>query len=246
MTLSSRLLKPPNSKIFNKNIILLKQWWSYTEKKKITAKNSGDHTWINKKKKKIAEAAFLIAFKKGINNLSIKEIQETSGLSTGTIYHYFNDKEEILLYMVNIYLLDKFYEFRQVIIKSNDSFIKRIESSFYLLHDFNKKDFDSFSSSIISGLDYEEYFGLLFTIVLQHPKFGFLLNDFHKDSYNFYRELVEEAIKNKEINEEIDAETLTMFIHAIFTGYLHLWVFYTGSTEYMNANLKTIKEIIKK
>jgi AcrR family transcriptional regulator len=201
-----------------------------------------------RKKKIIAEATFLLALKKGLGNISIKEIQEISGLTAGSIYHNFKNKDEILHYIANVYIMDNFYQYKQVIKSSSDSFIKRIENIFYSPRDLNEQEYNIPNNNITAEINHKEYFRLFFRSVHQPPKYKLLFHKLHEESFNFYRELVQEAIENKEIKNDIGREALTMFIHTVFTGYLYLGVFYLDlpTEKYMDANLKTIDEMIKK
>jgi AcrR family transcriptional regulator len=178
--------------------------------------------------------------------VSIKEIQEASGLPRGSIYHSFNNKEEIFSHMVNVYLLDNFQYWKELVKKSSDTFMKRIENSFHLLDDFNEKGY--FPHTFMLEDENKKYFQMFFSTVYKPTKCKLILHKLYEESFKFYRELVEEAIENKEINEKTDVEALAMTIHTILKGYLNLWVFHKDfSTEkYMKANLKTIEEMIKK
>ena len=200
------------------------------------------------KKEIITEVAFLLALKKGFNNVSMKEIQKASGVSAGTIYYYFKDKDEILLHMVNFYLLDNFHQYREVIRNSNESFIEKIEDIFYYLIGFNKKEFKSSQFSSDSKMDDREYFGLFSSIFHQYPESRPLFYKLHEESFDFYLELAEEAVENNEIKEGIDARTLAIFIHTIFKGYLDLFVFKPDLSieDLVNSNLKIIEEMTKK
>ena len=118
---------------------------------------------MKKNKELITEVAFLLALRNGFNNVSIKEIQEASGISAGSIYYHFKDKQEILLHMINVYLLDNFHDYGRSIINSNETFIEKIESVFFYLLGFNKKEFKSSPDSNILECDNREYFGLFST-----------------------------------------------------------------------------------
>jgi len=199
----------------------------------------------NTKKKIIAEATFLLTLKNGFGNVSIKEIQEASGLSRGSIYHYFNDKEEIFMYMVDIYLSDNFFEYKKAIKKSSDSFIKRIENVFHSVLILDEKEF-IFPDSFKYKYDNKKYFQIFYSSVYKPTKCKLILHKLYEESFNFYRELVEEAVENKEINDDTDVDALAMSIHTILKGCLHLWVFYPDlpSKKYINANLKTFMHLI--
>ena len=195
----------------------------------------------------ITEVAFLLALKRGFNNVSIKEIQKASGFAAGSIYYYFKNKDEILLHLVNTYLLDNFYEYRDAIRNSNDPFIKKIENIFYYLNKFNKKEICSSQGSIMDEFDNSEYFGLFSSIFHQHPETRPTFYKLHNESHNFYQELIEEAIKNKEIKEDVDVKALTIAIHTTLKGYIDLCVFHPELSieELVGANLKMINEVTK-
>ena len=200
------------------------------------------------KKEIITEVTFLLSLKKGFDNVSIKEIQKGSGFAAGSIYYYFQDKNEILLKMISVYLVDNFYEYREAIRNFDGSFIEKIESIFYYLLGFNKKEFDSIHGATVSECDNNEYFGLFSSIFHQHPETRPLFYELHKESFSFYQELVEEAIENKEIKEDIDVKSMTICIHTVLKGYLDLCIYLPDLAieDLVNANLKMIEEMAKK
>lgn len=196
----------------------------------------------------ITEVSFLLALKNGFNNVSIKEIQKASGFSAGSIYYHFKDKNEILLNIINSYLFDNYYEFKESIKNSNDPLIKKIENIFYYLLDFNKKEFKFSNSSTMSEFNYIEFFGLFFSIYHQHPETRYLFHELHTETFNFHLELIQDAVKNKEIRDDVDIETLSMHIHTTIKGYLYLCVFDLDISieKLIAANLKLIDEITRK
>ena len=204
---------------------------------------------MKNKKEIITEVAFLLALKNGFNNVSIKEIQEATGFSAGSIYYYFKDKDEILLHMLKFYLSDNFYHYRDAIRNSNEYFIEKLEDIFYYLVGFNKKEFNSSHSSSKSQIvDHREYFGLFSSIFHQHPETRSIFYELHAKSFEFYHELAQEAIDNNEIKENIDVKTLAIFIHTVLKGYIDLFVFHPGLSleEIVDSNLKMFESLILK
>ena len=57
-----------------------------------------------KKRKSIAEAAWNIIKKEGIENASIRRVAIEAGMSAGALRHYFSTKDEMLLFIINYYL----------------------------------------------------------------------------------------------------------------------------------------------
>jgi hypothetical protein len=89
---------------------------------------------------------------------------------------------------------------------------------------------------------------MFFCIYHQHPEIKHLFYKLHANSFDFHRELIQEAIENNEIKENIDIGTLARFIHTIFKRCLYLRVFHSDLSiiELVNANLKVIDEVTKK
>ncbi len=48
------------------------------------------------KRKKILEASMRVFAKKGVENTKMKDIAKSAGIGKGTIYEYFNSRDEIL------------------------------------------------------------------------------------------------------------------------------------------------------
>jgi AcrR family transcriptional regulator len=199
-------------------------------------------------KNKIALVAFSLAMENGFDNVSIKQIQEESGLSAGTIYYYFKDKNEILVYMLHLYLIDNLQEYREEIKKFNGSFIEKID---FLLN-YKSKSFikEEFEINISTGCEYshKKYLTFLTTTFHQHPEFRYLFHESHDRLYDFYYELIEEAIENKEIREDIDVKMLVIFVQTIIKGYTELWVYQPNLSleKIIDANIKLMWEAIKK
>ena len=59
------------------------------------------------KRHDIALACKEIFFQNGINDLTISQIAKTAGVGKGTIYEYFNNKEDIMFEIVNIMIKER-------------------------------------------------------------------------------------------------------------------------------------------
>jgi len=186
--------------------------------------------------------------KYGFDNVSIKHIQEESGFTAGSIYYYFKDKDEILQYMVNKYLIASFHKMKEKVLDSNGSLMEKIEIIFNfgdspIITEVESQDIlDKFP------INYREFWVMYTSIYHHHPE---IRPDFCKlcdESHDFYYGLVQEAINKKEIRDDIDIEELIMFIKTILKGYLVLIVFQSNlPSEYLlKANMKLLYEAIKR
>lgn len=199
-------------------------------------------------KNKIAEVAFLLSLREGFDNISIKQIQEESGLSPGTIYYHFKNKSEILFYMINRYLLEGFFfDFKEAMRNFNGSFIEKIEFIFnYKIYDFVKVEENSSQEGY--ELDSGKYFSLFAAIYHQNPEIRPIFTELQDGLYDFFAELLREAIKNGEIREDIDVKLLTIFIKTCLQGYIFEWLYQPKLSleEIVDANVKMIWEAVKK
>jgi AcrR family transcriptional regulator len=197
---------------------------------------------------KIALVTFALSLQNGFDNVSIKQIQEKSGFAAGSIYYHFKNKDEILLYMVHMYLMDNFHEFKEKVKNFDGSFIEKITFIFnYKTNSFIKEEDDLYTSTNYK-FNYKEYFTLLTTIFHQHPETRHLFYELHDELYDFYHGLVQDAIKNKEIRDDIDVEMLVMFVQTILKGYIDMWVYKPNFSfeKLVDANIKLLWEAIKK
>jgi len=83
----------------------------------------------NKKKNKrklILEAALEIFSIKGVDKGTVAEIADKAGIGKGTIYHYFDSKEQIFTQLIDFFFADWMSEWEQVI-DSEHSPLQKVE-----------------------------------------------------------------------------------------------------------------------
>jgi len=199
-------------------------------------------------KDKILEIAFLLSLKNGFDRVSIKQIQEASGLAAGSIYYYFENKDEILVAMFNKYVSGQIPLFKETIRNLNCSFIEKLRFIFtHKIGFFDKKE-TSLNDSIMPEPMYEDYFVLSMSIYHQYPEVRPQFIEMHNDLNDFYHELIQEAIEKGEIRDDVDIKTLVILIQSSLRGYLDLWLNQSEFSieELVEANISMIYEVIKK
>lgn len=198
-------------------------------------------------KNKIVNAAFALSLQHGFDNVSIRQIQKEAGVSAGTIYYHFKDKNEILVCMVNKYLINCFFEFKEAIRDFNGSFIEKIEFlGKYKLYDFIKIKDRTFHNN--GKLNYKTYFSLFTSIYHQNPEVRHLFYELQEELFNFCHEFIKRASENEEIRKDIDIKTMTIFIKTCLDGYIFGWKYRTKFSpgEILKADIKMIWEAVKK
>lgn len=97
------------------------------------------------KRNKIIEKGFELMCEQGFHNTNTSEIAKYTGVSTGIIYQYFNDKKEIFIegvknYSANImYPMLKLFENNNININNYNSLIEAIIESNIKSHNISKK-----------------------------------------------------------------------------------------------------------
>jgi len=145
---------------------------------------------VMNKRDRIIEVAFLLSLKNGFDKVSIKQIQEESKLSTGLIYHYFKNKDEILVAMFDKYISGQVPLFKENVRNLNCSFIEKLNYIFTHRAGVFSHIENSLGDSIIDEFKYEDYFTLSMNIYHEYPEIRPLFIEMHNDLNDFYYELL--------------------------------------------------------
>jgi AcrR family transcriptional regulator len=82
----------------------------------------------NKRKEKIIKAAIEVVREKSVEDASVREIAERAGVTTGSIYHYYKNKDELLYDVINhsIHFSHKISEMNESTIKNQEELLLEI------------------------------------------------------------------------------------------------------------------------
>lgn len=199
-----------------------------------------------KTKDRIIEATFLLSLEYGYNNVSIKQIKNKCNIAASSIYHHFENKDEILSYLVDKYIMS-IIDYERDHTKDLDvSLMKKLEINFYyaigidLLN--NKKPL------IIEGnhINTKKYYLMFTGIYHQNPEYRNLFSEAIEDILNFFKELIEEGKDKKEIREDIDSEKMSLFIYSNMRGTIEIWLNSDYEPETLiDSNLELIEKILR-
>lgn len=103
---------------------------------------------INKvdKRREIALSCLDLIYEEGMRNLTVAQVAKTAGIGKGTIYEYFENKDDIIFEIINMHIEQHHEEFTKEVIKLNS-----IEDKLELFFDFvlndseeNRKQFNGY------------------------------------------------------------------------------------------------------
>jgi AcrR family transcriptional regulator len=200
-------------------------------------------------KNKITKATFSLSLKRGFDNVSISQIKKEAEVTTGAIYYHFNDKDDILLEIINVYLLDPLENFIELISNMKKPIYEKLKFIFYYIigYDIEKENVGiEFHEDLSSN--YKEYHLLFEGIYHQHPEIRKQFQDVNTELFNLYKKTIDDAIEKNEIRSDINSEETALAIFASLYGFANIW---GGIPKYnidqiIDANVNMIYGSIKK
>ncbi len=154
---------------------------------------------LTERQKEILDAAINIISKKGIQNLTIKNLSKEIGFSEPAIYRHFKSKIDILLTILSM--------FENQMRKYNSQINSDSNSSLKQLHLIFKNNFNNFSenSALASVIFSEEIFQ-------DDKRLSEKIYSIMSFNFEFVKSIIKKGQKNKEIRSDIDAEQLILII----------------------------------
>ena len=149
---------------------------------------------VNKeeKRREVALACFDLIHDGGMKKLTVAQVAKTAGIGKGTVYEYFENKEDIIFEIINIHI----EEHHEVFLKAVKD-IKTIREKIFLFFDFvlndSKENMEHFKG-------YKEYLSVLLAEENEN-----MFNFNGKCNLFFHNQLqliIEDGIKNNELKPE--------------------------------------------
>jgi TetR/AcrR family acrAB operon transcriptional repressor len=145
----------------------------------------------DKKRRDIAIACTELLLEKGIKNLTITEIAKTAGIGKGTVYDYFNNKEEIVFEIIRNFIEKHHHN----LLSQSDKKTSTKQKLFYLF-DFFLSEYKPYEKHLDV---FREYLSVtLSTKCSPMLEFNRECSDFIR---NILEDIIEEGIEKGEIRE---------------------------------------------
>jgi AcrR family transcriptional regulator len=157
---------------------------------------------VNKEQKKrdIALSCKELILNNGINNLTVSEVAKTAGIGKGTIYEYYNNKDEIVFELVNILMFEHSKKLKSKLDKQKSTKEKIREFSKFF-YDNEEKDLRTLYKEFVS-------------LSLLAPKSEMI--DFHakciENYYTWFVEILQNGVKNDELIPEAVSLAKGLFV----------------------------------
>lgn len=177
-------------------------------------------------REKLLKAAIKLVNRDGMKQLTVRNICDEAGLSTGSFYNLFSGKEDLISY----YLKYAFAPYREKAVEEGKQYgpIERILILYRAYVEYCK----DMGLEFVSGLYASNH----------NPFFDFLHRD-AKDDFIIasVRSYLEEGIEQGLVRDDIDLDEAMLRIAAASTGLLFYWCVFEGDIDIEHAVDEAIK-----
>ncbi|MBQ7928642.1 MAG: TetR/AcrR family transcriptional regulator [Methanobrevibacter sp.] len=173
----------------------------------------------------ILEKTLKLILEKGTIDISISEIRNATGLTTGGIYYYFSDKSDIFEEILQKYLVDYIKIDYDKIILEGSSKNRIHDALFSILHHFiNSVEIESINEKI----SYREVILLLTATGYGEEKVRNIILQTGKDIRIFLTGLVEDGKRQNEIRQDFSTEKIVESLVIMFMGIQYSWLIFSS------------------
>ncbi len=169
----------------------------------------------------ILEKTLKLILEKGTIDISISEIRNCTGLTTGGIYYHFSDKNDIFEAIMQKYMIDYIkINFDKISLEGSSK--ERIHDALlYILHHFtNGVEIESIHEKI----NYGSVLILLTATGYADDEVSSIISQTGKDIGIFLTDLVEDGKRKNEIRHDFSTENITESLYIMYMGVQCFWL----------------------
>ncbi|MBQ2652794.1 MAG: TetR/AcrR family transcriptional regulator [Methanobrevibacter sp.] len=169
----------------------------------------------------ILEKTLKLILDKSTIDISISEIRNSTGLTTGGIYYYFSDKRDIFEAIMQKYMVDYIkIDFDKIILEGSSR--DRIHDTFFYIlnHFINGVEIKSINENI----NYRDVVLLLTATGYAEDDVVSIILQLEKDIKIFLTGLVEEGKRKNEIRQDFSTKNIVESLYIMYMGIQSFWL----------------------
>ena len=171
----------------------------------------------------ILEKTLKLILEKGTIDISISEIRNATGITTGGIYYYFSDKNEIFEEILQKYMVDYIkIDFEKITLEGSSK--NRIHDALFHILDHFIKGVEI--ESINEKINYSSVILLLTPKGYAHEEVNRIISQIEKDIKMFLAVLVEDGKRQNEIRHDFSTENIVDSLYIIYMGIQYYWLIF--------------------
>ena len=181
----------------------------------------------------IIEKTLKLILEKGTIDISITEIRNCTGLTTGGIYYHFSDKSDIFEAILQKYMVDYIkVDFDKIILEGSSK--DRIHDTLcYILHHYiNGVEIESINEKI----NYNSVILLLTSTGYAHDDVNRIISQTANDIKIFLTDIVEDGKRQNEIRQDLSTKNIVESLHIMYMGIQYFWL------SFPNADIESLFE----
>lgn len=169
----------------------------------------------------IVEKTLKLILDKGTTDISIREIQNCTGLTTGGIYYHFSDKRDLFEAILQKYIIDYVkIDFDKIPLEGSSK-DKIHDALLYILHHFiNGVEIESINESI----NYGTVLILLTATGYAYDEVNEIILQTGNDIGKFLTDLVEDGKRQNEIRKDFSSKSITESLYVMYMGIQGIWL----------------------
>ena len=173
----------------------------------------------------IVEKTLKLILEKGTIDISIREIQNCTGLTTGGIYYHFSDKKDIFEAILQKYMVDYIkIDFDKIILEGSSK-DKIHDTLLYILHHYiNGVKIETINEKI----NYGNVILLLTATGYTHDEVNGIISQTGMDIRMFLTDLVEDGMRQNEIRQDLPTKNIVELLYNMYMGIRGLWLIYAN------------------
>ena len=169
----------------------------------------------------IVEKTLKLILEKGSLDISISEIRNCTGLTTGGIYYHFSDKSEIFEAIIQKYMVDYIkIDFEKIPLEGSAK-DKIHDALLYILHHFTN---GVKIESINENINYGTVLILLTATGYAEDEVNQIISKTGKDIGIFLTDLVEDGKRQNEIRQDFSTENIAESLYIMYMGIQGIWL----------------------
>ncbi len=172
---------------------------------------------MNNTKNKIIDKSFLLFLDKGVNNVIISQIIENAGISNGTFYYYFENKDQLVLEVMKKYVFDLGQKKLDYIKYFNGTSKEEIKNLILSLLGFNLLNKDIYGVYLLKPSQYRDFHILIIDATKQYEEVTKMDHIFHNKLKITLENIIIKGIINKEINN-VNPKEVANLIYTLYTS----------------------------
>ena len=169
----------------------------------------------------IVEKTLKLILEKGTIDISISEIRNSTGLTTGGIYYHFSDKSDIFEAILQKYMVDYIkIDFDKIILEGSTK-DKIHDTLLYILHHYiNGIEIESINEKI----NYNSVILLLTSTGYAHDEVNGMILQTGNDIKLFLTDIVEDGKRKNEIRQDFSTENIVESLLNLYMGIQYFWL----------------------